>query len=537
MGTRGDRGHPRAGPDAGAGGRLGALHPGDPGPVRVPRDRRRRTPAAGGGARGRRSRRTARGCGRSTRRQLTGSSSTTAGASSARSRSSRSPADRSPPAPAAGVPRPAHGADRRRHRPADARRADRAAGRCDVRRRVRRRGRAAARRGLAEGRTAGRAIGYREVAAYLAGELTSTRRASARPNATAGSPGARTRGSAGPRVVWIRYDPELVSRALEAVRASKIGQNAGTAHRQTDLMGDDGTRPAPRAARRGAGRPAPHPRRHGRWRVRLVVPLLPAAVRGRRGATCRDAPPRDARAGRLAVARGAAVTDVAFRRGTSRSRVQPGLLPRLRAPALAAGRGLTGCPRPTASTSTHPRRCGSTPGAPDGQIHSTSWSTTTSTPGRCWTSPSRVPERTTGARCARCAPGRARSRPSRRCSSGQVHTPEVWLAAIRGARPPWTAPTTRRRYWSGGTTGRAAWLDLVRDVDQRGAGTTGSSTRSATHRKLRSRQHPRPRVLATPAHRRPRRRAMLVELGVEVDEGDPINWLRRRSGDSARGDA
>ena len=47
--------------------------------------------------------------------------------------------------PAAGVRRPADRAGRRRHRPADARRADRPAGRGDVRRRVRRGGRGAAR--------------------------------------------------------------------------------------------------------------------------------------------------------------------------------------------------------------------------------------------------------------------------------------------------------------------------------------------------------------------------------------------------------
>lgn len=78
--------------------------------------------------------------------------------------------------------------------------------------------------GLAEGRTAGRAIGYREVAAYLAGELsldearertiTATRRFARRQDSWFRKD---------PRITWIRYDdPDLVDRAL-----SKIGQAAG----------------------------------------------------------------------------------------------------------------------------------------------------------------------------------------------------------------------------------------------------------------------------------------------------------------------
>ena len=50
--------------------------------------------------------------------------------------------------------------------------------------------------GLAEGRTAGRAIGYREVAAYLAGELTLDEARERTVNATRRFSGARTRGSA-----------------------------------------------------------------------------------------------------------------------------------------------------------------------------------------------------------------------------------------------------------------------------------------------------------------------------------------------------
>lgn len=74
--------------------------------------------------------------------------------------------------------------------------------------------------GLAEGRTASRAIGYREVAAYLAGECTldearertviATRRFSRRQDSWFRKD---------PRVRWVGYDdPDRVARALDAVR-------------------------------------------------------------------------------------------------------------------------------------------------------------------------------------------------------------------------------------------------------------------------------------------------------------------------------
>jgi tRNA dimethylallyltransferase len=75
--------------------------------------------------------------------------------------------------------------------------------------------------GLAEGRTAGRAIGYREVAAYLHGELTL---AEARERtAIATRRFARRQDSwfrKDPRVSWVRFDdPDRLSKALAAVRA------------------------------------------------------------------------------------------------------------------------------------------------------------------------------------------------------------------------------------------------------------------------------------------------------------------------------
>jgi tRNA dimethylallyltransferase len=73
--------------------------------------------------------------------------------------------------------------------------------------------------GLAEGRTAGRAIGYREVAAYLSGELsleearertiTATRRFARRQDSWFRKD---------PRILWVRHDdPDRVATALAAV--------------------------------------------------------------------------------------------------------------------------------------------------------------------------------------------------------------------------------------------------------------------------------------------------------------------------------
>jgi len=75
--------------------------------------------------------------------------------------------------------------------------------------------------GLLEGRTASRAIGYREVAAHLAGELTEEE---ARERTAAATRRFARRQDAwfrkDPRIVWVPFDaPDRVERALAAVRA------------------------------------------------------------------------------------------------------------------------------------------------------------------------------------------------------------------------------------------------------------------------------------------------------------------------------
>jgi tRNA dimethylallyltransferase len=77
-------------------------------------------------------------------------------------------------------------------------------------------------RGLAEGRTASRAIGYREVAAYVAGELGLDE---ARERTVIATRQFARRQDAwwrkDPRIVWVPFDaPDRVERAVAAVRRS-----------------------------------------------------------------------------------------------------------------------------------------------------------------------------------------------------------------------------------------------------------------------------------------------------------------------------
>jgi tRNA dimethylallyltransferase len=75
--------------------------------------------------------------------------------------------------------------------------------------------------GLADGRTASRAIGYREVAAYLSGELSLDE--ARERTLTATRRFARRQGSwwrRDPRITWVRYDdPNRLDRAVKAIEA------------------------------------------------------------------------------------------------------------------------------------------------------------------------------------------------------------------------------------------------------------------------------------------------------------------------------
>jgi AraC-like DNA-binding protein len=107
---------------------------------------------------------------------------------------------------------------------------------------------------------------------------------------------------------------------------------------------------------------------------------------------------------------------------------------------------------------------------------------------------------------------------------------EVWLAAILGEDLP---PARRddpaallERY----DEVAPRWLETVRDVDRRGAWDDRIVDALCEPPESFVLGSILAHVLTFSLHRRLGVRAMFAELGVEVDEGDPINWLRRRSG-------
>ena len=114
-----------------------------------------------------------------------------------------------------------------------------------------------------------------------------------------------------------------------------------------------------------------------------------------------------------------------------------------------------------------------------------------------------------------------------------VLTHEIWLAAIEGDDYPDMTDDDPVRLADRHEAAAARWLALVRDIDRRGA--WGDRIVDALCEPPESFvlgsviAH----VLTYSAHRRQLLRLMLRQAGVEVDTGDPIDWLRRRRGGNA----
>ena len=112
-----------------------------------------------------------------------------------------------------------------------------------------------------------------------------------------------------------------------------------------------------------------------------------------------------------------------------------------------------------------------------------------------------------------------------------VFTKEVWLAAIEGDDFPDRRRPTTSSTWSPGTRPppRGGWRWCATSSDA-APGATASSTRCATRRRASCSAASLAHVLTFSAHRRQLARLMLRDAGVDVDHGDPIDWLRRRTG-------
>ena len=120
----------------------------------------------------------------------------------------------------------------------------------------------------------------------------------------------------------------------------------------------------------------------------------------------------------------------------------------------------------------------------------------------------------------------------------QVFTKEVWLAAIDGADFP--APAEG--------LGPAAllerhdavaprWLAAVRDIEARGARDDRLIDALCDPPESFQMGSVVAHVLTFAAHRRQLVRQMLRGAGVDIDHGDPIEWLRARRGETTGADA
>ena len=112
----------------------------------------------------------------------------------------------------------------------------------------------------------------------------------------------------------------------------------------------------------------------------------------------------------------------------------------------------------------------------------------------------------------------------------QVFTTEVWLAAILGEDLPPERPDDPATLIARHDAVAPRWLEMVRDVDRRGAWDDRIVDALCEPPESFVLGSIVAHVLTYSAHRRLGVRGMLRDLGVEVDEGDPINWLRRRAG-------
>ncbi|MGD9696525.1 MAG: helix-turn-helix domain-containing protein [Thermoleophilia bacterium] len=110
-----------------------------------------------------------------------------------------------------------------------------------------------------------------------------------------------------------------------------------------------------------------------------------------------------------------------------------------------------------------------------------------------------------------------------------IWTKEVWLAAIHGDDMPERGSSEPDALRARLDAAGARWLDTVRDIDERDR--WGDTLIDALCDPPESfvMVSVVAHVITFAAHRRQLARDMLRDAGVEVDVGDPIDWLRGRS--------
>ena len=115
----------------------------------------------------------------------------------------------------------------------------------------------------------------------------------------------------------------------------------------------------------------------------------------------------------------------------------------------------------------------------------------------------------------------------------QVFTKEVWLAAILGEDYPEPAGDDPGALIGRQQSVAGRWLDMLRDIERRDAWDDRIIDALCDPPESFVLGSIVAHVLTFAAHRRHVARDMLRELGATVDNGDPIEWLRRRNGQEA----
>lgn len=115
----------------------------------------------------------------------------------------------------------------------------------------------------------------------------------------------------------------------------------------------------------------------------------------------------------------------------------------------------------------------------------------------------------------------------------QVFTKQVWLAAIDGEDFPAESETVDAAGLLDSHDDVAPrWLATVRDIDRRGAWDDRLIDALCEPPESFVIAQVIAHVLTFAAHRRGLARQMLREAGMDLDDGDPINWLRARHGET-----
>ena len=116
----------------------------------------------------------------------------------------------------------------------------------------------------------------------------------------------------------------------------------------------------------------------------------------------------------------------------------------------------------------------------------------------------------------------------------QIFTKEIWLASIEGGDMPSRddSPDAARLLERHAALA-PRWLAAVRDIDRRGAWSDRLVDALCDPPESFVMSSVIAHVLTYSAHRRQMVRRMLTAAGQQVDDGDPIMWLRAQRGETA----